>query len=192
MSFFIAVKKSTSERLEMGIRRPNLKNGILKAFRAALCENYTITDSDLALLILNEDNEKAVSINDGAEFNLVWTDGELTDVDLSPELSKRILKISSTKSVILADNIDTTSIRFEIWKPNNSGIATNVNTTADLPIRTPEGVRTIRFNFVNGVCTKEFKTAKTGVWLFPAIKRIENLRVEAVVSIESIQLIEDL
>ena len=192
MSFFLAVKKSTDERLEMGTRNPHLTGVFLTAFRQALCVNNGIDDSDLSVLVLDEASADAKSALDGAEFNLVKTGSEVTGLDFTPEISKRILKVNASKSVILANGSDSTTITIELWKADDSGIATSVDTSADMPIRTPDGAKTVRVTLTNGVFTKVFSTTKAGVWVIPSAKRIANVRIGEAVSIESIQRMEDL
>lgn len=192
MSFFLAVKKSTGEHLEMGIRNPHLTGVHLKAFRQALCVNNGIDDSDLSVLVLDESSADAKSALDGAKFNLVKAGSEVTGLDFTPEISKRILKVNASKSVILANGSDSTTITIELWKADDSGIATSINANVDMPVRTPDGVRTVRVTLTKGTFTKVFSTTKAGVWVIPSAKRIANARVGKSVSIESIQRMEDL
>lgn len=187
MSFFIAARKDTQDVLEMGGRSPDLTGAVLTAFRAALCTNHGIADNNLSLLVLSDTDPKVGRILDGAERALVWSGGEVSDLNFGIEDTKRILKVTASKAIILADGIDTTTITVELWKADNSGIATAVSASADMPIQTPDGLKKVRVSIVNGTASRVFKTAKAGTWVFPAgVKRFGQVRVGATATVEAI------
>ena len=193
MSFFVAARKGTQTVLEMGGRSPDLTGEILTSFRAALCTNYGIADSNLSVLVLADTDLKVSRVRDGAEFMLVWAAEEISDLDFGAEDAKRILKVTASKATIVADGVDTTTITVELWKADNSGIAAAVSTSADMPIQTPDGVKKVRVNLVNGTASRVFKTTKAGTWAFPAVtKRFGQVRVGATVTVEAVETFADL
>lgn len=193
MSYFIAVRKDTKDILEMGGRSPDLIGPVLAGFRAALCTNYRVTDDNLSVLVLDNNDASVARLRDGDEKSLLWSGSNLVGVDFSQEDKKRILKVTASKSTILADYTDTTTITVELWKADNTGIATGVTTTADMPIQTPDGIRKVRVNLVSGTASRIFKTAKAGTWKFPAVtKRFGQVRVGASVTVEAVGIFADL
>lgn len=107
-------------------------------------------------------------INDGWDYTLEWTAGEITGVNFSNETAKPWVKLSSDKAFIANDGIETATITLEVWKPNLSEIQTNVQRTAfRVPITTPDGDRFVRINITNGIGIATFKTTKSGRYLFP-------------------------
>jgi hypothetical protein len=193
MSFFIAGRKDTLAILETGGRSPDIAGDIVAAMRSSLCINYGIADSNLSMLVVTDDSATAIGISDGAEYTAVWTAGEITGVDFTPETTKRIVKVSATKTTILADNTDSTVITIELWKADNSGIATSVTAAVDVPIGTPTGPRKVRMSLVNGVATRTFKTLTAGTWTIPSPrKRYASVRIDNNLVIESIQTFDTL
>ena len=193
MSFFVAARKDTKVLLEAGTRSPDLAGAILTGFRAALCTNHGILDANLFVYVIPETDADAKAVMDGAEWSAAWTGSDITGIDLSVETAKRILKVSASKNTILADDTDTTVITVELWKADNSGIATSVTTSADMPISTPNGIKKVRVALVNGVASRVFKTAIAGEWRIPATsKRFSVVRVGQVATIESVGSFSDL
>lgn len=188
MSFFIAGKKSTLTVLEKGSRSPDIVGNYIEPMRAALCANYSIPDSDLSLYIVPDSSEAAINIIDGFDHTVEWSGSEIVGVSFAGELAKKYVKVTSSKSTILADNTDSTVISVEVWKADGSGIATSVTASADVPILTPDGIKKVRISVVNGTASKTFKTTKAGVWQIPyAKKRFSNFRVLSIAEFESIQ-----
>lgn len=194
MSFFLAVNKTNDERLEIGVRQPDLIGIVLDEFRTALCKNHKLKDEELSILILNEESKDAQEALNGAEYNLIKDEsGNVIGLDFTPETSKWILKVNATKLTILADGQDVTTITMEVWKPDDSGIATGINVSRDVPIITPDGPRKVRVTFNKGTASRDFVTKKAGLWIIPNSRRITGaVRVGESVSIESIQRFEDL
>lgn len=107
-------------------------------------------------------------IFDRWDYTVEWTAGEITGVNFANETAKPWVKLSSDKSFIANDGIDSAIITLEVWKPNLSEIQTNVQRTAfRVPIITPDGDRFVRINITNGVGIATFKTTKSGRYLFP-------------------------
>ena len=190
--FYVAARKDTQVELEKGGNSLDFTNETQRdAFRLALCNNYGIADNNLSLFYGAETNNNVTRIRNGDTYALVWEDGEVTGFDFSDEDAKRWVKVTASKTEILADNTETTTITFELWKANKSGIATNITTNANVPILTPNGQRKVRVSLVNGVATKVFKTAIPGIWVAPSVTRFGNVRVWEQASIESIQTLAD-
>lgn len=194
--FFIASRKDTQIELEKGGRNLDFTNeAIRNAFRAALCTNHSISDSNLSLYYVADADESVVRVMSGDSYTLTWSaavpTGEVNGLSFSTEDAKRWVKITVSKSEILADNTDTTVVTIELWKADKSGIATSVTANADVPILTPNGPRKIRVNLVNGVATKTFKTAIAGEWVIPSKTKFNNVRVWEAITVESIQLLAD-
>jgi hypothetical protein len=193
MSFFIAGRKSDMSILESGSRSPDLAGDILTGMRAALCANYGTADADLSVLVLPDGDAQVAKIAAGWEYSVVWAAGEITGFDFTVETAKRIVYVTATKAAILADNTETLTIRVELWKPDNTGIATGVTTTADVPILTPGGRRKVRVSLVAGVATRVFKTAIPGEWRIPASNtRFGGVRIGSFAAFESIQTFDTL
>lgn len=186
MSFFIAARKTGTVFLESGLRSPDLAGQTLADFRAALCVNYAVTDADLSLLVLADNHASTLRAMAGDGYTLAWSGGEVTAMDFSAEDAKLILKVSASKATIMADNADASTVTVELWKADGSGVAVGVNTTADMPILTPEGGRKVRVSLVAGTASRLFKTAKPGIWLFPAVKRFGVVRVGQSATVEAL------
>lgn len=121
----------------------------------------------------------ADKVADGWAYTPVWASGEIIGVDFTSETGKPWVKLSSTKSFIANDGVDSTVITLEVWKPNLSEIQTNVQRTAfRVSIVTPDGDRFVRINIVNGVGVATFKTTKAGTYIFPSdAKRYGTMRI---------------
>ena len=190
--FYVAARKDTQVELEKGSNNLDFTNSTQRnAFRSALCTNYGIVDSNLSLFYVAESNASVVRIRNGDVYTLTWSGGEINGADFSTEDAKRWVKVTASKTEILADNTDTTTITFELWKADKSGIAAAVTTNANVPILTPNGQRKVRVSLVNGVATKVFKTSIPGIWVAPSVTRFGNVRVWEQASIESIQTLAD-
>jgi hypothetical protein len=118
-------------------------------------------------------------ITDGQSRTFIWSNGEITGIDFSNETSKPWVKLSATKTYIANDGVDSTVITLEVWKPNLSEIAANVQRNAfRVTIETPNGVRYVRINIINGVGTATFKTTVAGPYTFPSeAKRFGTMRI---------------
>lgn len=130
---------------------------------------------------------------DGWAYTLIWLNGEITGVDLSNETTKPWVKLSATKSYIANDGIESTVITLEVWKPNLSGIATTVQRNQfRVTIETPNGIRFVRINIVNGIGTATFKTTVAGKYIFPAdAKRYGTMRVfnQLIIDVDELTLL---
>lgn len=185
--FFVAARIDTTAVLEHGDRNPDLTGAILLSFRANLCAKYGIVDSNLSILTLAASDASAQRVLLGDDFELVWTAGQISSITFTAENAKRILKVSSSKATILADNLDTTVITVEVWKPDNSGIATGVTGTYDIPVQTPDSIFRARVSIVNGVASRTLKTAKPGLWKIPAAsRRLATVRIGSVAIVDSV------
>ncbi len=194
--FFIAARKDTQVELERGGRSLDFTNDAIRvAFRSALCTNHKISDSNLSFYYVADDDSSVTRVMSGDSYVLTWSavapTGEVTGLDFSTEDAKRWVKVTASKSEILADNSDTTTITIELWKADKSGIATTVTANADVPVLTPNGPRKVRVSLVNGVATKSFKTAIAGDWVIPAKTRFNNVKVLQAATIEAIQPLAD-
>lgn len=118
-------------------------------------------------------------IRDRWTYSVNWASGEITGVDFSGETGKPWVKLYATKTFIANDGVDSTVITLEVWKPNLSGIADNIQRTAfRVTINTPDGDRFVRINIVNGIGVATFKTTKSGPYIFPAdAKRYGTMRI---------------
>jgi len=132
---------------------------------------------DYSYFQINEADSR--KIQDGWIYALTWANGEITGVDFSNETTKPWVKLSATKAYIANDGIESTVITLEVWKPNLSGIATMVQRNAfRVTIETPNGIRYVRINIVNGIGTATFKTTVAGPYTFPAdAKRYGTMRI---------------
>ena len=134
------------------------------------------------------DNTDVIQVQDQWEHTVVWTANEITDIDWTPETSKRWLKVSCDKTEIENDGVEVAVITLEAWKADLSGIDTNLNGTILMPIVTPFGARSVKVAVTNGVMVKNFKTDKSGSWNFPLVNdRFANVRVFNQVSLNVIE-----
>jgi hypothetical protein len=138
--------------------------------------NGGVADDYTYFQLSDADHDKLV---DGWSYDLVWADGEIINITFSNETTKPWVKLSATKTYIANDGIESTVITLEVWKPNLSGIATTVQRNAfRVTIETPNGVRYVRINIINGVGTATFKTTVAGPYTFPSeAKRFGTMRI---------------
>ncbi len=163
---YITGKKSDESLVEVHLKKPEWE---LDKLKYAVVQNYGGSESDYSFFQASVNDEQ--KMRDGWEYDLVWSGGEITDIDWTPETNKVWIKMSATKTEINGDGIDSTDITLEVWKADLSGIANNVNVTADLPIKTPDGNRWVKATVTNGTLTKTFKTQKSGTWAFPGKRK---------------------
>lgn len=129
--------------------------------------NYGGTSADYSYFQISSDSSN--KIQKGWQYSIMWGGGIISAVDFTNEISKPWVKLSSDKSFIANDGIDSTVITLEVWKPNLSGIATTIQRTDfRVTILTPDGEVYVRINIVNGVGIKTFKTTKPGPYIFPS------------------------
>lgn len=149
----------------------------LAKLQASIVANFGGAVSDYCFYEL-ADSEFA-KITDGWAYDLTWANGEITGVSFTNETNKPWVKLSSSKSSIANDGVDSCTITLEVWKPNLSGIATAVQrSNFRVTITTPDGDRFVRINIVNGVGVATFKTTKAGPYTFPAdSKRYGTMRI---------------
>ena len=143
---------------------------VIPANKGGAADDYSyfqISDADSA------------KIMDGWAYTLTWAGGEIAGLDLSNETAKPWVKLSATKTFIANDGIESTVITLEVWKPNLSGIATAVQrNNFRVTIETPNGVRYVRINIINGIGTATFKTTVAGSYTFPSDpKRYGTMRI---------------
>ena len=170
---WIVGKKSDESEVEILIREPEWT---LAQLTAVIPVNHGGVSDDYSYYEMQGTDE--VRLLDGWEHELVWTDNAITSVDFSAEENKRWLKFSIDKTEISDDGVETVEITLELWKADLSGIETNITASASLAILTPAGERWTKAGVVNGVKVKNFKTTKSGAWVFPSrAKRFGNFRV---------------
>lgn len=164
MKAWIIGRKSDKSVVEVSLKRPQFT---LQELEFAIPNNYGGVAGDYSYF--ESTDEDVVRFRDGWERDLVWSGNEITDIDWSPEENKVWIKMYSDEVEIKNDGVDSVNLRLEVWKADLSGIATNINTTADVPIKTPDGNRWAKATVVNGVFEKSFKTTKPGEWVFPGL-----------------------
>jgi len=126
---------------------------------------------DYASFELPCDSEEAIRISKREEFELIWTGDIITNISMAPEDSKPILKIAliDNKNLIKADGIDSCTIEFKLVNDSDEIIPITIDIVA--PVKSPTGAnKLIKCEFINGVCSKVFKTLSSGEWLIPSIK----------------------
>lgn len=193
MMMYIASKISTATVLEIAVNSLALDGADRDRFLDALSANHGTAKADIDLFTLDEKDSRAVGVLSGASYALVRTAGLVTDIDLSQEAAKRIVKASASKATVLADGADSVTVTVEVWKADGSAIDTGVNASFNVPIVHPDGPRTVRIPFVNGVASRSVTTTKAGTWEIPrASTRVENVRVSSVARFESIALFNTL
>ena len=173
--FYVAARKDTQVELEKGSNSLNFTNPTHRdAFRAALCNNYGIVDSNLSLFYMAESNDNVARIRNGDTYALVWTDGEVTGFDFSDEDAKNILKFdvkdenNETNDTLTANGTDYLTIYAYVFLPDLSELDTSFNKTILIPIIDPSGKNCfIKTTFVNGAASKVFKTTNYGIWKIP-------------------------
>ena len=170
---WIIGRKSDESTVEVSIKQPDFT---LEQLQTVIPVNYGGVAGDYSFYQMQGTDEER--IKDGWEYDLTWTAGEITDIDFTPEESKRWLKVSATKTEIDDDGVETVDITLELWKADLSGIETAITASSTIPILTPSGERWSKASIVDGVKTKSFKTTKSGTWVFPSrAKRFRNVRV---------------
>lgn len=155
-----------------------------KGLNSIIPETFGGTSSDYSFLKLT--SEEINRILDGAAYTIVWVDGVISSIDFSLEDGKPWAKVSSDQEFIANDGIDSATLTLEIWKTDLSGIDTAFQFPGvRIPIKTPDGQRTVRFDIVNGTASRVFKTTRAGTYTFPGVaKRYNSVRLFNQIKIE--------
>lgn len=193
MNFYIAANKNTRTILDMGINSLELASATPRtSFIEALSVNYGIAENEIVLYV-HGNLEEGQDILEGAAYTLIWDGDEISGIDFTAETLKPIVKAYASETSILANGVDSTTITIEVWKADGSGIASNYNNTAIVPVVTPSGTIKLRAQFVSGVASRVFKTTRPGTWIIPApLKRYEGVRISSYAQIDSIQSFSDM
>jgi hypothetical protein len=123
-------------------------------------------------------------------YDLVWsgvfdpqtsgTVNSIVDLDFSSENNKRWIQSLTDKEEIVADGADTATVTIRIIKADKSGIDTNVTTTQNVPIDTPDGPGEAKISITNGVGNLSLATTRHGYWTIPGSqtsRRYPNFRL---------------
>lgn len=102
---------------------------------------------------------------------------EIVAVDFAPEDAKRWLSVTSNKTQIVADNVDTAQVRFFVHNADTTP-NTTLNAVQNIVIGTPTGPAEARITIANGSGVLNLKTTQYGYWKFPAnLNKYPNLRL---------------
>lgn len=142
---------------------------------------------DYTVLYVTDDT-KMGRLLDGDSFDFVYDGGGIIDLDFSVEDNKKWVFVSVSKSMVIKNGVDSTTITFEIWKSDQSEIDTTVNESNLLiPIKSPLCEMYVKSAIVNGVCSFDFVPEEYGTYIFPFVrKHFGNYRVIERVFIESV------
>lgn len=121
-------------------------------------------------------------IDAGDEYNLIWSSGQIVDLDFTPEDTKRWVDIQLSTIRVPADGTTPLTVTITLYSPNPDGTPSgNVfifNGTRYLPVATSHyGIVLVEFTFVNGVATKQIIQTLPGHYVFPAALRYNGNRV---------------
>jgi hypothetical protein len=128
-------------------------------------------------------NQKRISA--GEKFNLVWSDGNIVNIDFAIEDSSFIMRFYPTNPMgvitdtIIADDIDYVDINMSIWFSDLSGIDTSFNENLLVPVYNPlKKLTFVKVTFVNGVSQKRFSTTEYGIWTIPLGYKFQEANVK--------------
>lgn len=186
MKQFIVGRISTGSLVNISAVYPDESRVDAALVKSNVSRTRGIDESDLSVLVTT-DRTIMDRIQDGSSFDLTFEESQLVSLDFSPEESKRYIKISTDKNRIAADGSDTAVVTIEVWKPDNSGIASGISVVRFIDVMSSfYGSIKYRIEIQSGVASIPFSTTVPGVWTFPANpRRYEDLRVNGQATIIS-------
>ena len=136
-----------------------------------IATSFGISLDDYSILRISNGSDECSCLSESkCDFNLVWTGDVLTSIDMSPEQAKLFIKVIPSKNTITGDNVDSSTITFEMWKADETGIDTSFGSTIDIPMCINGVTSNLSCAFSSGTYDYVFKTDTAGNAQFCAYK----------------------
>jgi len=138
-----------TEAQQLSLRTNVLNKAVAEGYLLADLEYFYIEDSDLP-------NSTCQRILAGASYDVIWTGGNITSIDFSPEDAKGYVKFTSDKTEIRGDGVDSALITLTVYLADKVTVK-NINAVKLVPIKIPGAIISARMQLVNGIGTLTFK-----------------------------------
>ena len=168
MVLYITGRVSDKTIVESGFR----SEFDLNPFRQAFAANYGGVYTDYYIYQDAETSSDSLRIKNGDQWVAVWTGDVITGVSFAAYDALEWIRFYASKSSILADNRDSSTISAKIYTADKLGIDTTYSGTIDIDISCSRTTAKMRFIFTKGQASKIFKTDTYGLWGFPGTSKL--------------------